>query len=518
MPAPKYVFVNGVMKLNPEYQKEQAGQGHPSTLANPNQALPIISSTLDIAAASSAQQQVNGQDIKLSDATTSTMEIMQDGEFLAKFKATQQMDGGDLLDKLSQIFARYEIPIGLLNKLLALSEFNALHFWIDDSGSMGESSDADLNQATTYIPKPRYARTKMTRWEEAEDRLHVMMDMLAYIPVSKMVVTFFNRTDRIEFTRDGLAPEEFARQAHLKIRTAFTNPPQGGTPTYTQLSRAFSEPNCMHYLFTDGSPSDCTVEQLKQLVLRRQNPKLTPLTFISCTNNDDEAEWMKEIENDAPFTAELDDFISERREVLKDQGPGFPFSKGFWLLSQLVAAINPDDLDALDEDIPFTRGTLSNLMGYEVSQQQFEQQYFLQNPHVQKHHTYRQAISQFARMDLMAKQIVKIENGHPRLLPTPAPASTYSAPASSGAYAAAYPAQAASYSSASAAAAYPAGYPSAPAYSGYPAQTPAAPQSGWGYQPTPAAPVSQQGMWGGSQPASAQQQPAYNPQQPAYRR
>jgi hypothetical protein len=32
--------------------------------------------------------------------------------------------------------------------------------------------------------------------------------------------------------------------------------------------------------------------------------------------------------------------------------------QGMWLLSNLVAAINPHDLDALDENVPFTKFTL----------------------------------------------------------------------------------------------------------------------------------------------------------------
>ena len=40
-----------------------------------------------------------------------------------------------------------------------------------------------------------------------------------------------------------------------------------------------------------------------------------------------------------------------------------PYSKGFHLICQLVAAMNPDDLDAMDESIPFTKFTLDNLLG-----------------------------------------------------------------------------------------------------------------------------------------------------------
>ncbi|MDB6096643.1 MAG: hypothetical protein JWM09_921 [Francisellaceae bacterium] len=97
---------------------------------------------------------------------------------------------------------------------------------------------------------------------------------------------------------------------------------------------------------------------------------------------------MKVIEDDPPFTAELDDFNDERDEVLHDHGSSLPFTRGFWLLSQLVAAINPDDLDCLDEEVPFTKFTMDNLMGRVLSNEEY-QRYFQNNPYSynwQKHY------------------------------------------------------------------------------------------------------------------------------------
>ena len=39
----------------------------------------------------------------------------------------------------------------------------------------------------------------------------------------------------------------------------------------------------------------------------------------------------------------------ESREILKDQGKALPFTVGFYLICSLVAAMNPNDLDAMDE-------------------------------------------------------------------------------------------------------------------------------------------------------------------------
>ncbi len=40
-------------------------------------------------------------------------------------------------------------------------------------------------------------------------------------------------------------------------------------------------------------------------------------------------------------------------EVCNSQGDVFPYTKGLWLVSNLIAAINTNDLDAMDESVPF---------------------------------------------------------------------------------------------------------------------------------------------------------------------
>lgn len=416
-PPPKYKFVNGVMKLNEEYVVWQGNNGGggssaapPPTVARPKEALAIVSSTNDIQAASDAQMQATGKEMKLSDATISSMQIMQDPEFLDKFKAPRGVDGGVLLDRLSEYFAKYEIPVGLVNKLLILTEYR-LHFIVDDSGSMAASSDAPFSMACDVMKQMDTQRSQrgdrlMTRWEEAEDRLHVMMDMLSYIPTEEIVVTFLNRGDRLVFNHAGKQPETFAKDAHARIRMAFSKMPNGGTPINRVLTTVFSEAarqshSTMIYLFTDGVPSDASTQQVATLVLNRARPEKTPLTFLSCTDTDQEAEWMKEIEERAPFTAELDDFDDERREVLHDQGPAFPFSRGMWLICQMVAAVCPHDLDALDECVPFTKQTMDNLLGRVLTVEEYNH-YFQNHPMKSK---FEHLIQQFRREDVKAMDI-----------------------------------------------------------------------------------------------------------------
>jgi hypothetical protein len=393
---PKYIFVNGVMKLDPSYQGKQ----------DPN-ALTVVSSTKDIQEASQAQERATGKPMQVSESAIASMEIMQDSDYIKKFNTKVTLDGGELLDGISNVFAKYEVPIGLINKLLALTEYN-LNFIIDDSGSMGELSDVSISQATPQVrqvrdPSFRRSNEKMTRWEEAEDRLHILIDMLSYLPIDKINLSFFNnKANNIELTHRGKTPEQFADEAHKQISRLFNFRPSGRTPLYRCLSEAFkTRNNTMHYVFTDGEPSDANIEQVKELVKTR-DAKMNPLTFISCTNNDEECAWMKEVEEVAPSTSEIDDFNSERNEVYRDQGPAFPYTRGFWLISMLVSAINPFDLDKMDESVPFTKKTMNDLMGRNITLEEYRY-YFQMNPNAAK---YRHQQNQFEREDILAHHIM----------------------------------------------------------------------------------------------------------------
>ncbi|HEX2548641.1 MAG TPA: hypothetical protein VHM20_02345 [Gammaproteobacteria bacterium] len=377
---PKYIKINGVLKKNPAYGKQHPEESK-TTLAEPDKALAIISTPDDLEAATEATK----GELKQPDSVLESLEMVQDKtEYLDKFKVKDgAIADGEIIDGITQYFAKYEIPIGMLNKLLELKEYN-LDLLVDDSSSMNENSDTTVANATSYLKEKlkKQGRTSgpLTRWEEAEDRIHVMIDMLAYIPTNGIKIHFLNRNDKVELSQSGKTPTEFAQDAHAKIANVFAKYAYGSTPVYEKLKTAIeSKEMTSHYLFTDGLPNQ--LDKVKELILSRKgvNASRHPLTLISCTAEENDVAWMREIEEAAEMCSEVDDFESERGEVLGDQGPCFPYSKGFWLLCQLVSAFNPNDLDALDESAPLCKMTMDNLLGYVLSKEEYEK-YFSEHP------------------------------------------------------------------------------------------------------------------------------------------
>jgi len=145
----KYVFDNGVMKLNPDYtawKAAQSGGSVPPPKPAGQEPLAIVSSMGDVADASEQQYQATGTSLQLAESTTATMEIIQDEEFTEEFQQPGGVDGSEILDGLAELFSKYEVPLGLINKLLALQMYH-LRFIVDDSGSMKAQTDSMLSDA-----------------------------------------------------------------------------------------------------------------------------------------------------------------------------------------------------------------------------------------------------------------------------------------------------------------------------------------------------------------------------------
>ena len=222
-PAPKkYTKINGVMKLNPAYKawkEAQSGGTVPATTSlNSSVALPVVSSMEDHA-------QLNddlGMDVPLAESTNATIEMMQEPEICLQ----AGMVADNMVDKLGGIFAKYEVPLGLMNKLLMLSEFDSLNFIIDDSGSMQGTSD-------TLDWQPQ------TRWTEAHKRLLEMVEIVAYLPFNRIDIEFLNRSTKVVLAREGHEPTAFLAAARQQIDQAFASVgPSGGTLALEKLQQS----------------------------------------------------------------------------------------------------------------------------------------------------------------------------------------------------------------------------------------------------------------------------------------
>lgn len=359
MTVPKYITVNGVRKLNPAWKAD--------ALAPPFQnratALPVVSHP---------DQKNLFADEKIvvtpsyTQAVDQYQEIVVEGVLVVD-EVENTSAGKHGLDELTKLLSRYEVPAGMLSKLLGLSDFEAAEIIVDDSGSMNAQTDA----------RGTYGETQ-TRWVEAKSRILQMMELIAHVKAPPFSVRFLNRSKVLHLERNqGESPHGFYERVRALVDSEFSNYPNGTTPALERIRDSlgrYKGQSCVRYFMGDGVPNggEQACRQIEQLLIHRANPVTNPFTFISCTNNDEDTEWMKQCEEIAPYCAEFDDYQDEAREILKDQGKAFPCSFGLYLVAQIVAAFNPHDLDAMDESVPFAKRTLDDLMGYQTTLQEYQ--------------------------------------------------------------------------------------------------------------------------------------------------
>ena len=362
----KYIVENGRVRPNPAF-----GSPDKSTVANPQRALAFSTNVDDANTLAEVAQ------AELAPSTLNTVVTVQSPEYVQRFNAGGQVDGGQLLEQMSGIFTEVGAPIGLSNKLIGLQGF-IINIKIDDSGSMGT-----------------LCNNRYTRWQNVQQRLTQFMQLLQVVPTGPVIFSFLDRRDVITINHQGVTPQQFYQQACQAINQAFQYPPRGGTPIYANVMQMLQ--SCQgrgptaHYLFTDGQPSDSRytaedeIRMTKDLLLSRWNPRQNPFTFLCCSDLPTDTLWMHEIEEiacrpGAPgYVAALQNFRPEQLEVLNDMGPEFPYSEAMWMLCNLTAALNPNDLDALDQHAPLSKPTLDSILGNITTAADYES-YFNQHP------------------------------------------------------------------------------------------------------------------------------------------
>ncbi|HSW71599.1 MAG TPA: hypothetical protein VLH77_06440, partial [Gammaproteobacteria bacterium] len=272
--------------------------------------------------------------------------------------------------------------------------------------------------ATDFIAKSGRLSPTLTRWEEAHNRIHILLDILAYVPCKGIKISFLNNNDTITLSQQNETPESFLKIAHEQVHTIFNdmhdNPRKKlkpRTPLYPALEAAFRDSeNTFVYPWTDGEPNSGGGTDAVCRLIKNRDAQKFPVNLMSCTDNDD-ADWMKAVDQQAARVAEIDDFDSERQEVLQKQGPAFPYTYGIYLVSGLVAALCPNDLDALDEDIPLSKMTFDNILGMKLTEAEYKHYWDL-NPFSRAH---SKVYDKFLTEQMHALKI--LEKYAPELLP-----------------------------------------------------------------------------------------------------
>jgi hypothetical protein len=142
-----------------------------------------------------------------------------------------------------------------------------------------------------------------------------------------------------------------------QIGNVFAAPPSGFTPINATLvnvlrekAAVMSEKKLLVIILTDGEPTDASgrpnIGELERTL--RQRSSQCHVTFVACTDDDSVMQYLNGWDESIPRLDVVDDYISEKKEIIAVQGNAFRFSHGDWIVKALLGSIDPS-LDSLDE-------------------------------------------------------------------------------------------------------------------------------------------------------------------------
>lgn len=255
------------------------------------------------------------------------------------YQPVPQFNPDDKLARLKQVATKYELAGGSILKLRNLDKFDIVII-VDDSSSMN---------ITAHPAKSAYEKAP-SRWEELCYRIEEIVEIATCIDPDGIDLYFLN-SDPIKNVTDPSV-----------VRNIFfhTKRPNGYTPLTACYEHVLQDKNIderpiLIIIATDGEPNrqnyDGTwvkdIVGFERAVSKRKSPEKSPTTILACTDDQSQISWMNRLDN-APFVNILDDYQSEKQEILLKQGKDFHFTGGDYIVAAMLGCIDPI-YDGLDE-------------------------------------------------------------------------------------------------------------------------------------------------------------------------
>jgi len=257
------------------------------------------------------------------------------------------------LKKFKDIITKYNINYDFAFRLRAIEGFEIVMI-LDDSSSM-YTPNIDQNQKNTSP----YSRLP-TRWDELKHVVSIIVDLASTLDPDGIDIYFLNRSPLLHVNDSS------------KLNETFSRLPNGPTPIarvlYEVLIKKRLQTNDRKLLIliaTDGLPTDDNgqndLKRLENVLRNERYPSMDRIyvTFIACTNDLQSVGYLNEFDKKIPYVDVLDDYQSERAEILAVQGKNFPFSYGDYVVKILMGSIDRwfDDLDEKKVKLTSSIGT-----------------------------------------------------------------------------------------------------------------------------------------------------------------
>jgi hypothetical protein len=134
-----------------------------------------------------------------------------------------------------------------------------------------------------------------------------------------------------------------------QVAHAFGPPPSGVTPLAFAVSSILREKaativekKLLLVIATDGQPTNSSgqVDIPEFTRVLSQRPKNVLVSIVACTDDEASVGYLNHLDKTCPGVDVCDDYLSERREILKARGSGYSFSFGDYVVKTLLGPID----------------------------------------------------------------------------------------------------------------------------------------------------------------------------------
>ena len=230
-------------------------------------------------------------------------------------------------NKIRKLIEKYEIDPLFSEKLDLLNDFEIV-LLIDDSGSMN----------TPLSDNSKYS----TRWEELKSVVNIVISIATIYDEDGIDIYFLNRNNEKKI------------KCLEQVSNILDDPPQGLTPLTSSLTEIFNNFSyslkpVLVVIATDGVPYNGIndLENFKKLLINKNHDRFF-ISFLACSDQEKDIGYLNELDFIVPNVDTLDDYNSEKKEVIKAQGKDFSYTFGDHVVRLLLGPIC-EELDKLDE-------------------------------------------------------------------------------------------------------------------------------------------------------------------------
>ena len=246
------------------------------------------------------------------------------------------------LTKFKNIIMKYNINYDFAFRLRALEGFEIVMI-LDDSSSMSTPNiDRSQRDISPFSQLP-------TRWDELKQVVSIIVDLASTLDSDGIDIHFLNRSPLLHVNDS------------LQLNETFSRLPNGPTPLTRVLTEVLNikrpyvhDRKLLILIATDGLPTDDAgqndIHRLEKVLRNDRYPSIENIyvSFIACTNDLQSVGYLNVFDKKIPYVDVLDDYQSERAEILAVQGKKFPFSYGDYVVKILMGSIDKW-FDQLDE-------------------------------------------------------------------------------------------------------------------------------------------------------------------------